>query len=133
MGFSTSGNVRAWRFDDLAPDIVAKGRGWRDKEIAAQMAKLRTQHADPAWIDATLARLPIPAIALLAALVDEGQPTDDRVVLTKAERAFGVPEPELAQAAGLLIGEVLLVVLSGVSRGQALSLVEPSAGLLADF
>ncbi len=131
MAFSTSGRVRAWRFEDLNVQLIAKSQGWRSKDVDAQLAKLRQQRADPAWIDATLARLPVPALALLATLVDaHGHETDEQI-LAEASRIFSIPKDPLVAAASVLLDEILIVVLTS-PRGQMFSLVEPSAALLAE-
>jgi hypothetical protein len=97
MAFSTKGGVRAWRFEDLNASLVAKRKGWRtNKDLDAGLAALKKQQADPAWIDATLARMPVTALALLATLVQSHGHESDEEILRDAGQTFEIPSHEMS-------------------------------------
>lgn len=130
MGFSISGGMRAWKFADLDPKIIATQMGWKAAQAKAELAVLRRQHADAAWIDAALAELSVPSLAILAALVDAGGHGPDREVLADAAQTHKISTSSLAMAVGPLLRK-LLVVTTTTGRDTHFNLVEPSAALIA--
>lgn len=130
MGFSISGGMRAWRFADLDPEIIASQFGWKLKEARANLAAIRKKQADPAWVDATLAKLSVPSLAVLATLVDFGGYCHDGMLLEDAARTHGISKETIARGVTPLL-DALLVVVTTTGRESALSLVEPAAAHLA--
>ncbi|MFN0248336.1 MAG: helicase-associated domain-containing protein [Kofleriaceae bacterium] len=131
MAFSTSKGMRAWAFEDLDRSIIAKERGWHGPAIKTNMAALQRQLADPAWIDATLAGLSVPALAVLASLVAVGGQQSTRETIAYAKR-YGVPLADLQPEINRLLRENLIVVLVSEYGEDSFALVSPSAARIAD-
>lgn len=130
MGFSISGGVRAWRFDDLDPNIVASQIGSKPSKAKSELAVLRRLHTDAAWIDQTIRELSVPSLAILATLVDAGGYEADYQVLEDAARTYNLSASSLSMAVAPLLHK-LLVVTTTTGRERQFSLVEPSAALVA--
>lgn len=130
MGFSISGGVRAWRFDDLDPNVVASQIGSKPSKAKSELAVLRRLHADAAWIDQTIRELSVPSLAILATLVNAGGYEADYQVLQDAARTYDISASSLSMAVAPLLHK-LLVVTTTTGRERQFSLVEPSAALVA--
>lgn len=132
MAFSTEGHLRAWRLEDVDPSIVAEVLVCKPKEAKSKLRDLARSHGDPAWVDAALARLSVPALLAVAAIADHGGILDDPLLRQIVIEHHRVTFHELARAIDELQRAFLIVALQrGPHTPLAFTLVAPAAAIVA--
>ncbi|MEP6863857.1 MAG: helicase-associated domain-containing protein [Deltaproteobacteria bacterium] len=130
MPFSTrSALPTTWPLESLNLELVAKLLHCSTAEAHTQRDRFAAHHADDAWLDRTLAALPVPALCVAAALASHGGMLH-HPELEAHTGAFGLEAHELDAGVFELL-QLLLVAPLQSPRGECLALVTSGADRLA--
>ncbi|HEY6037471.1 MAG TPA: helicase-associated domain-containing protein, partial [Kofleriaceae bacterium] len=118
-----------WPLESLNLELVARLFGCSPAEARARRDRFAADHADDAWIDRTLASLPVPALCVASALASHGGMLHDSELEAHA-RVLGLQGHELDAGVYELL-QLLLVAPLESPRGRCLALVTTAAGRIA--
>ena len=130
MVAGTSAMYRAWPIERIEPSFVAQLFECTLPEAKRRLGTIKKQHADRAWLDGLLDRLPVPALALIAVLADHAGECERLDLMSEAMRRFEVTSAEIDAAVPELFRELVVVGLSA-GRAQMLALVSSVAEAVA--
>jgi hypothetical protein len=133
MAFSTETSLsRAWRFEDIKPEVAAKALGCAPSKAKREVAAVRARLADRAQVDGVLRALPAPALAVLSLLAEHDGLMLEDDLLARARARFELGRAEVIPAVGALLRHLLVVELGGPWHGHALAMVEPIVEAVLD-
>jgi hypothetical protein len=118
--------VRFWPIADISEQLIADVRQCSNAEAKQLLAARASEQKDPAWIDATLARLSAPALAVLAVLAEQPSILDQHELDGWLTVRFGLDERERSLGILETIREVLVVPLQ-THYSSAYALVTPAS------
>ena len=127
----TTDAIGAWPFEDIPAKLVAALFKCSPGEAEARLATIRARHDDAAWLADYLMKVPAPALAILAMLVEHGGPMEVEELLDAVASRFGIDEPETRPGIGALLSELLIVPLTTRWGGEALGVVATVADGIA--
>ena len=131
MPFSTDAGLSTWPIEEITLSLVQDVLGCDAQEAKRRRTELAKLHRDPSWLDATVAKLPVPALCIAAVLASRGGLLRVSELEQRAAAKFGLTPSEIDAGVYALLGQLLVAPLSSATS-ELLALVSSVADALAE-
>lgn len=131
MPISTDSGLSTWPIEEIKLSLVQGVLECDAAEAKRRRTELAKLHRDPSWLDATVARLPVPALCIAAVLAGRGGLLRLTELEQLAAAKFGLTPSETDAGAYALLRELLVAPLSSATS-ELLALVSSAADALAE-
>ena len=132
MSFSTSAHLPStWPIESYSVELIGSIFKCPPEDALRRRTDLGKCHRDPAWIDATVAALSVPALCVVGSLASRGGMQHVEELERAVHATYGLDRDDVAGGIQELFKLLLVVPLTTAGRASILAMVASAADELA--